>query len=54
MGVVSGSEGAFGKHDLLLFSDVLTQSIVPAEHVVCGDEMFTQKQVHYFFPKSRV
>lgn len=47
-----GFRGELGKYYLLLSCDILTQSIVPAEHIVCGNEMFTQKQGHYFFQNN--
>lgn len=49
-----GFRGELGKYSLLLFCDTVTQSLVPAEHTVCGNEMFTQKQGHCFFQNNSI
>lgn len=49
-----GFRGELGKYYLLLFCDTVTQSLLLAEHIVCGNEMFTQKQGHYFFQNNSI
>lgn len=51
---VSGPEKGFNKYYLLLFNDILIQSIMLVEQIFCGYEMFTQEQVNYFFKNNSV
>lgn len=47
--IVSGSEEGCDEYYLLLFSDILTRSIMLVEQIFCGYEMFTQEQINDFF-----
>ena len=51
---VSGLERVFSKYYLLLFNDILIQSIMPVEQIFCGYEMFTQEQVNYVFKNNSI